>query len=202
MKRVLMILAALTLGAFLSVPAKAERLLLQMIGPSTDAGNLADMDAEQGTNLLGPGGLGVDPTEFACFRMKLVNPQTKIEIGEGVDCLRFDNTDNFPIQVGVTAVSFFIMPGGTLVNMGATSLGLFLPGFGDGNVGGDGGGVQVTHMTGSIPGANPDSIVGGTGRFAKASGFARVSGAVNAVLALPHFNCMWDVKLYDRRGGN
>jgi len=119
---------------------------------------------------------------------------TKTQIGEGIDCLNFAFIDLAPTQIGLNVVSFFVLPGGTLVNQGTTSLGAFLDGFGNGviPVDDDGGTVPVTHMTGSIPGAGADSIVLATGQFAGATGTARVSGAVNPNgdgLANPAFNC-------------
>lgn len=194
MRLVALLFTLASIGGFLASPASAEKLVLQMLGESIFEGDLAAVNATEGTHLKF-GKLGVNPTDFACFRMPLIDPNTKLSLGTGVDCLRFDNTDNFPVQIGVTAISFFSTPTGTLVNMGATSLGQFLAGFGQGNVLGDGTGVQVTHMTGSVPGANPDTIVGGTGVFDNAKGFARVSGAVNAVTPTPNFNCLWVVTL-------
>lgn len=194
MRLVAALLTLASIGSFLASPASAERLVLQMLGESTLEGNLADIDATEGTDLLGPGGLKVDPDDFACFRMPLIDPESGTALGTGVDCLRFDDDSNAPTQIGVTAISFFSMPGGTLVNMGKTSLGAFIPGFGDGRVNGDGTGPKVTHMTGSIPGPSKNSLIGGTGEFADAKGFARVSGAVNAE-GTPFFNCLWRVYL-------
>ena len=128
-----------------------------------------------------------------------------------MDCLRWDAPGfifpDGPAMVGdnvtastmtVTVFSFFVMQGGTLVNFGTTTIQPFVATFGDGFVGGSPANPQTTHMTGSIPGGN-NSFVAGTGRFAGASGHARVSGAVS-VLPIdvgagmgPSFDCLWRV---------
>lgn len=193
MKKTIVALCALALVSGITVPAHAGKLVLKMLGASTHIGDLAAVDAAEQTG-LNFAQLGVDPADFACFKMPLLNPSSDTQIGHGVDCLRFDDLSQEPTQIGLTAVSFFIMPGGVLVNMGATSLGAFLPGFGNGDIDIGGDVVPVTHATGSIPSVGAKSIVGGTGEFAGAKGVARVSGAVSVIPATPAFNCMWEVE--------
>ena len=62
--------------------------------------------------------------DFFCEKMPLLDPATKLRVGSGIDCL-------YLIPGGVVAVSFFVLPGGSLVNAGLTSLGAFTLGIGD-----------------------------------------------------------------------
>jgi hypothetical protein len=149
--------------------AYAKTLAFQMLGQSEFVGNAADIDKREGTK-INFSRRRDDPYDFACFEMPLY------DMGSGV-------------QIGVTAYSFFVTPGGTLVNRGKTSLRALIPGFGDG------GSPQRTHATGSIPSPGDSSLVAGTRRFGKAEGQARVSGAVNPTLATPFFDCLWKIEL-------
>lgn len=178
-------------AATLLVP-DGENLVARMVGQSVSVGTAADIDTREGTN-IDFAGAGHDPLDFACFEMPLVNPTTGVEIGTGVDCLRFDNTDNFPIQIGVAVYTFFVTPEGTLVNHGNTTLGALIDGFGNG-----GGDTKPTHATGSIPTPATLSLVAGTGEFSARQGRARVSGAVNPDgdgAANPYFDCLWIIEL-------
>jgi len=166
----------------------AETLVVQMLGQSTAVGDAADLDAREGTNINFKR-FQDDPGDFACFEIPLVDMRSGVQLGTGVDCLRFDDTVYAPDQIGVTAYSFFVTPGGTLVNRGATSIRALIPGFGDG------GSPQRTHATGSISSSSDKSLVAGTGLFDKAKGRARVSGAVNPGLATPFFDCLWKIEL-------
>jgi hypothetical protein len=168
--------------------ANADTLVAQMLGQSEAVGSAYDVDAREGTD-INFARWQDDPTDFACFEMPLIDPSSGTQIGTGVDCLRFDDTAFFPDQIGVTAYSFFVTPGGTLVNRGKTSLRALIPDFGDG------GAPQRTHATGSIPSPSDKTLVAGTGLFDKAKGRARVSGAVNPSLATPFFDCLWKIEV-------
>lgn len=168
--------------------ANAKTLVVQMLGEATFidgglpwvwndvVGNLDDLpDGADG---------------FACFSVDLLNAATGKRIGTGIDCLK-----GLPMAVpgpAVEAVSFFITPGGVLVNRGMTSLGLFSAGIGDAD-----GAFNV--MTGSVPAPGAESLIFGTQRFEEASGNARVSGAVsvNGDGAVEVFNCLWQLNLDD-----
>jgi hypothetical protein len=130
-----------------------------------------------------------DPSNFACFEGDLVDFRTNRVVGIGVDCLwvtgapadpspgvaTIDDGEGNQIAISpqIDAVTFFFLPGGHLVSDGLTTVRPFFVGIGDG----DG---QVTHLTGSVPGATP-TIVAGSGRFLRMVDRAsvRLSGAVN-----------------------
>jgi hypothetical protein len=157
-----------------------------------EALELADLDLMRDTRLTqqqindfiaGQGAIG-------CFTTPMVDPENGVELGTGIDCLN-------PNGAGLRALSLFLFHGGTLVTFGQTSVNSFAAGIGDA-------GGAVTHMTGSIPpapGGDPSGIVGGTGRFRRASGIARVSGAVNLndFPTTMDFDCVWILHI-DPRG--
>ena len=190
--RLLSIALAAGVLALASMPASAQDkvMAVQMLGQSTIVGTATTIDAREGTNVPFAT-LGVNGDDFVCFEMPLVAVSTNIVLGTGVDCLRWDAPGfifpDGPATVGdnvtsntmtVTVFSFFVMRGGTLVNFGTTSIQPFVTTFGDGFIGGNPANPQATHMTGAIPNGI-DSFVAGTGRFTRASGHARVSGAVS-----------------------
>lgn len=210
-------LALMMVGA---TAAHAEKLLLQMVGPSEIVGDLNDVDIALGTGLnmgalQGEFGQGANPgagnfgTDFICFEMDLHDLTTGDVVGRGTDCLRFEDLSGLDnviegATLGVVAISFFDFgDGNVIVNKGLTTLQPFVSGLGDGLSGGDGtNGGTVTHLTGSIPGPKSD-LAGGTGDYAGVKGFARVSGAVNAGTidpptgTGPEFNCLWEVNIED-----
>jgi hypothetical protein len=191
----------------MSTPAEADRLLVQMLGEAEDIGGLADANLVAGTDIdeadvLNETGvdLPADPAAFlGCHQMPLLDMATKVQLGYGIDCLYAVAGGN-----GVAAVSFFILPGGSIVNAGLTSLGVFTPGVGDGPVvPGDGGSPSPVLMTGSIPDLTVNSIVTGTGQFASSAGTGRVSGSVFPGPLVDGsdfwFNCLWELNI-ERRG--
>lgn len=216
MKKSIVLLAALGLGALAAAPAKADTLVVQMLGASDIVGDAGEIDAREGTG-IDFDGLGVTAADFLCFEMPLVDAATNNPLGTGVDCLRWDEpglifggadalTEEDNVTDGtmtVTVFSFFNMHGGTIVNFGKTTIQPFVSGFGDGFPGGDDRNTQVTHMTGSIPTPLPDghSIVAATGVFSGVWGNARVSGAVSVLsidpdnLKGPTFDCLWEINL-------
>ena len=172
-----------------SVGASARTLVVQMLGDTTFEGDLPTVWGDVfGSN----DGLPGDNSGFNCFSVNLVDPATGMQIGTGIDCLRDLAGDNGP---AVTAVSFFILPGGVLVNQGLTSLGLFSTGIGDA-----GGAVNV--MTGSIPTDTTSSLIFGTKKFQTPSGRARVSGAARVGAAgVEALNCLWQIDLENGASG-
>lgn len=104
--------------------------------------------------------------EALCFDSDIIDAATGHVIGTATDCL-------FDIQeVGdgssLTAVTFFNLPGGTVISQGHTTVQPVTIGSPD-----------FTHITGAVPPADANTVIGGTGRFANAHGRARLSGAVN-----------------------
>lgn len=201
MKPTLLVATAVVAGLAMAGPAKADRILLQMLGEAEDIGDLRAANRAAGTrvteeDVFAVTGEMINPRDYTCQMMPLLDPATKVRLGSGIDCL-------YLIQGGVVAVSFFILPGGSLVNAGLTSLGGFTMGVGDNPVvPGDSDSPPPLLMTGSIPNPDSESIVAATGDFAGQVGTGRVSGAVfPGPLAedpdFPNFwfNCLWELNL-------
>lgn len=130
-------------------------------------------------NLVGTGGMyesfvpdidgdGLDDAAI-CFDVGLVNLKNGRTIGTATDCL----SEVTPVGTGVQLVgtSYFRMPAGELITRGNTSVQPVLhPTVSPG-------GQEITHVTGAADVGN--SVIGGSGRFAGASGTVRLSGMVN-----------------------
>ena len=197
------LVAVITMGLTmtLAAPAKADRILLQFLGEAPDIGGLQDAndvagtavteaDVEQAIGEMLP----EDSMDFlGCHELPLLDPATKVVLGTGIDCL-------WDITGGVVAVSFFVLPGGSLVNAGLTSLGNFTASVGDNPVvPGDSNSPPPILITGSIPNLTNDSIIAATGDFAGLVGTGRVSGAV-ANDGNFWFNCLWELNLQPNPG--
>lgn len=211
MNKAFLIATAMVVGLAMTAPAKAERKLLQFLGEAEDIGGLEAANELAGTDfdeidVLNEAGvaLPVDLMAFlGCHKVPLLDMKTKKELGSGIDCL-------YGVEGGVAAVSFFILPGGSLVTAGLTSLGPFTSGVGDNPVvPGDSNSPSPVFITGSIPDLATNSIVTGTGQFADAEGTARVSGAVFPGPLVDDsnfwFNCLWELNIERRgktKGGN
>ncbi len=203
MTKAMMVAAVLTLGLAAAAPAKADRILLQFLGESINIGDLQDANSVAGTAVTEAEieaavgrALPVDPADFlGCNEVPMVDPATKVLLGPGIDCLWVIDGG-----VGVIAVSYFVLPGGTLVNAGLTSLGEFTPGVGDNPVvPGDASSPNPILITGSIPNLTNDSIIAATGDFEGQVGTGRVSGAV-ANDGNFWFNCLWELNLQPNPG--
>ena len=111
---------------------------------------------------------GLTPLGAACFNVDLVDAKTGNIIGTATDCLSSisgSSTDNGLMLTGTT---FFFFPGGTLISQGMTTVQPVLHGSAD-----------FTHITGAVPSSGDNSVVYGDGKFKKAAGPVRLSGAVN-----------------------
>jgi hypothetical protein len=183
--------------------AQAKDLALKFLG--TPTANVLSNAAQAAIDDFVDGGLVFDQSNFACFEAPLIDLSTGREVGVGVDCLNptpVDLSDSanllstglpndlaFGLQIAAT--TFFLLPGGNLVNQGMTSVMPFFPA--TGNALG-----SVTHMTGSIPsGQLPGGVQAGTRKFASWVGArVRLSGAVN--LGLPNneifFSCLFIIE--------
>jgi hypothetical protein len=204
MNKIFLIATATVVGLAMSAPAKADRLLLQMLGQAEDIGGLDAANLAAGTDIdetdvLDQTGIDLAATAafLGCHQMPLLDMATKMQLGYGIDCL-------YGVDGGVAAVSFFILPGGSVVNAGLTSLGTFTAGVGDNPVvPGDSDSPSPVLITGSIPNLATNSIVAGTGQFAYAKGSGRVSGAVFPGPLVDGsdfwFNCLWEINI-ERRG--
>ncbi len=103
-----------------------------------------------------------------CYKTDLYDAKTDKIIGTGTDCL----ADIEAVDPGflINRTTIFNFPQGTLYANGPTSV-----------VPKTGGSPDITHIVGDIPAMGTNSIVGGTGRFAGATGRVRLSGAVNMI---------------------
>jgi len=104
-----------------------------------------------------------------CFDVDLVDVHTNQIVGRGSDCLAMVT----PTEAGVALVgtAYFHLPSGTRITRAKTSVQpVFHPTVTPR-------GMTVTHITGAS--SDQNSVVGGTGRFADATGTARLSGMVN-----------------------
>lgn len=106
-------------------------------------------------------------TEGLCFTVDLVDLATGNVIGDATDCLA-DIDPDAGGGMALTGTTIFNFPGGTLVSRGRTSVQPVLDGS-----------VDFTHITGAVPQDGENSVLSGTGRFNRATGSVRLSGAVN-----------------------
>ena len=147
-----------------------------------------------------------NPDDFACFRMDMVDPASGTKIGDGVDCLIFNEIpgqiansnglqngaafQNLAGDVAVEAVSIFSFgnsfPSADLiVTRGLTSVRPFLEGFGNGGT------PARTHITGSIPDPGSNGVILATGTQAGKQGPVRVSGSLTVDGNGIFFDCLW-----------
>ena len=115
--------------------------------------------------------LGV-PADAVCFRVPMLNPNTNRQIGWGFDCLSDVDLDtNLEGTLTDTVLFRFGRGGGQgdLVSSGPVTIRSALDA--------DTLAAGVTHTTGSFPPS--DNVIGGSGRFAHATGQVRISGGVN-----------------------
>lgn len=121
-----------------------------------------------------------------CFEVDLVDVKSGRTIGTAVDCL----SNITPVGDGMALVgtTYFHFPEGVLVTRGLTSVQPTTIGS-----------VDFTHITGAVPSPDDNSVLNGTGRFHKASGAARLSGAVNLSAlgsdGLITFDCIFVIDL-------
>jgi len=180
--------AALGLGIGLlpttSGAASNTSLVLQMFGEGDAAGNLAEVSARVGVELTEQD-VGFALADFACHEMDVIDPASKLRLGRGIDCL----ANITPDQNGgltLTGVSIFILPGGTIISKGETSLQTFINGLGSGN-------GSRSHITGGFP--TNDNVIATTGDFADMTGKARLSGMVRAGGEKMMFDCLFVIDL-------
>ena len=168
----------------ISSAASNTSLVLQMFGEGDQVGNLADVSARVGVE-LSEQDVGYALTDFACHEMDVIDPSTKLKLGRGIDCLANITPDENG-GLTLTGVSIFMLPGGTIISMGGTSLPTFIDGWGSGD------GAR-SHITGGFP--TTDNIIATTGDFAGMSGKARLSGMVRAGGEKMMFDCLFVLDL-------
>lgn len=132
-------------------------------------------------------GSGTD--EGLCFDGDLIDLATGRVIGTATDCLA-DIGGNPVDGLDLVGTTTFYLPGGTITSRGNTSVQPITT---------DPAGTPITHVTGAIPNDGDNGIIGGTGRFAGASGTVRLSGAVNLSRLDSHgeitFDCLFTISL-------
>ena len=119
-------------------------------------------------------------------------------IGTGIDCLystpAVDGTTD--TNFGVAAIAMYKFSDGTLVSSGKTSVGVVSATFGDGPVNfKDNSSPIVNLLTGSIPDADSNSILVGTGKYKGTTGTIRLSGGMYMGDDQVYFNCVWETDL-------
>ena len=159
-------------------------LVLHMLGEGTQVGTLQDVATRAGVD-LSKQKLGFALTDFVCHKMPLIDPTTKVQLGEGIDCLADIQPDGNG-GMTLTAVSIFKLPGGTIMSTGKTSLPAFINGVGSG----DG---HRTHVTGGIP--MTDNVIATTGQFAGMGGRSRLSGMIRVGGEKMFFDCLFVIDL-------
>ncbi|QMU58133.1 MAG: hypothetical protein GKR98_07940 [Boseongicola sp.] len=174
----------IVLSPTISTASSNTSLVLQMYGEGEQVGNLADVSARVGISLSAQD-VGFALTDFACHEMDVIDPTTKLKLGRGIDCLA-DITPDENGGLTLTGVSIFMLPGGTIVSMGATSLPSFIDGWGSGD------GAR-SHITGGFP--TVDNVIATTGDFSDMSGKARLSGMIRAGGEKMMFDCLFVVDL-------
>lgn len=189
MKKIALLGAALLAGLYFTGAARAEgsmTLVLQMIGEGTTIGTLDEVAAQQGID-LGGRDLGYAYSDFQCHTMPLIDPSSNLQVGTGIDCLAGIEKDGKG-GLTLTAVSFFVLPSGTLVSSGTTSLPAFIGDFGSAS----GTDSARTHVTGAVPSGY--NVIGGTGQFAGMKGKVRLSGTMKIGDSL-FFDCIFILNL-------
>lgn len=113
----------------------------------------------------------INTVTYECYDVQVFDPSTGKVIGPGTDCLELGSIVPIPDGPGfaITNLTFFDLPGGTLVTLGRTAIQPVVPG----STG------AATHITGETN--VEDNIVQamGTGRFAGATGNTVLKGAVD-----------------------
>ena len=121
-----------------------------------------------------------------CFDVDLVDLQTGRVVGTGTDCFLEIEEDGEALIVH--SISIFQFPEGDLytgssVGVAPTSTSSY----------------HTTHVTGYVPAPGENNIVQGTGRYRRATGSARLSGAVDMSKLESDgaitFNCLFVIEL-------
>ena len=157
------VMFAVVLGMGMIAPAMAKpdqaadpKIVVRLTG--TDIGEertVPDIDGD-----------GVDDSAL-CFDVNLEDIKTGKIVGIATDCL----SEITPVGDGLALVgttTFNFNDGNQLTSRGITTVQPVTDGS-----------PSMTHITGSIPDADDNNILSGTGKFQDASGPVRLSGAVN-----------------------
>lgn len=199
MKRLFALAAAAIVAVGFATQAQAERLSLQFLGKGAvisfeDALKLANVSAsyDKSAGTLFGKDVKAIVSGATCFTANMRLTLSGQSLGTGIDCLVTKAINDGGPGINVQALSLFIFDGRgkrSIVTLGKTSVRPFIKNVGDASGG-------VTHMTGSIPSADGsgDGIIGGSGKYAKATGTVRVSGAMDLSKktgAPVVFDCLW-----------
>ncbi len=126
---------------------------------------------------------GLEPLGATCFDMNLIDAKTGNVIGNGSDCLSSVEPSGDGLKL--TATTFFYFPGGTLISEGQVTVQPVTTGS-----------TEFTHITGAMPSPYENNVRYGDGKFNKANGSVRLSGAVNMSALTPEggfivFDCVF-----------
>ena len=108
----------------------------------------------------------LDQIGAMCYDLDIVDVKSGNVIGSAADCL--SDINGVGDGVALTGTTFFFFNGGTVVTRGLTTVQPTTHGS-----------AEFTHITGAIPQAGDNNVIYGDGKFKKASGPVRLSGAVN-----------------------
>lgn len=101
-----------------------------------------------------------------CFDIQMVDPTSGRVLGTATDCIM--DIQEVGDGLSMSSVTMFHFASGSVISIGEVTVQPTTIGS-----------PNITHITGSIPTGDTNSIVAGTGAFRHASGPVRVSGAVD-----------------------
>jgi hypothetical protein len=164
MKYSLILLAAVLLlpDGSLQAAGLGNNIVVRLVGTGS---NRAPTAFEEDIIANGPQSPSTAGT--MCFDLDIVDAKTDSVIGDATDCLSEVTADSDD-GLYLTGTTFFNLPGGLVVSQGITTVEPI-----------DEGSPNFTHITGAIPDPSDDSVAYGDGKFKKASGPVRLSGAVD-----------------------
>ena len=129
-----------------------------------------------------------DSLDALCFPdLQMVEVKSGLVIGTARDCL--SNINTVGDGMAITGTTFFnFTEGESLISRGETSVQPTTTGS-----------PNFTHITGAIPTAGSNQVIGGTEQYQNASGTVRLSGAVNLSLLESDgqitFDCLFEITL-------
>jgi hypothetical protein len=144
-------------GLWLAHAGKKDNIIVQLRGTATGYGSeVPDIDGD-----------GNDD-EAMCFDMELVDPEKDKVIGTATDCLSNITEVGDGLALVGTTYFYFDKKKDSIVSRGLTTVQPKTHGS-----------ELITHITGALPSPGENSILFGTGKYKKASGSVRLSGAVD-----------------------
>jgi hypothetical protein len=157
MKKVILILAALTIAIPVTVQAHSKQRSVVVVFTGSPTGEYRMIDG----------------VEMNCFDVDIIDPESGRRLGKGTDCLDLASIMPIGDDGGFTIdnVQFFNLKKGKIVTRVTTTI---QP------VGA--GSPSATHITGAVPEEGTNQILDGTKRFRHAQGRVRLNGEVDMSL--------------------